>query len=44
LLLIETVAVEICSLYIVNKWIQLTGGFEVKPQAALRNVKRRRGR
>jgi hypothetical protein len=41
-LLIEAAAVEICSLYIVHKWIQLTGAFRAKLQAAPRSAKRPR--
>jgi hypothetical protein len=39
-LLIEAVAVEIGSFYIVHKWIQLTGGFGAKPKAVPRGVGR----
>ena len=38
-LLIEAVAVEIGSFYIVHKWIQLAGGFRAKP-AVPRGVER----
>ena len=33
-LLIEAVAIEICCLYIVNKWMQLTGGLAAKYRTA----------
>jgi hypothetical protein len=29
-MLIEAVAVELCCMYIVNKWMRLTGGFGAK--------------
>jgi hypothetical protein len=39
-LLIESVVIEICSLYIAHKWGVLTGGFRAKPQTAPKNLKR----
>jgi hypothetical protein len=38
-LLIEAVAVEICSRYIVDKWIELTGPDSAKAQVASKSVK-----
>jgi hypothetical protein len=32
-LLIETIAAEICSRYIINKWLDLAGGAGTRPQA-----------
>jgi hypothetical protein len=39
-LLIEAIVVEICSLNILNKWIQLTGDGRAKRQSVPRSVKR----
>jgi hypothetical protein len=39
-MLIEAVAVELCCMFIVNKWIQLTGGFMNNSELTQRNVKR----
>jgi hypothetical protein len=40
-LLIEAVAVEICSRYIVNKWIELAAADNAKPKATSRSAKRK---
>jgi hypothetical protein len=40
-LLIEAVAVELCCLYIVSKWSQVTGGFATKAGASPKIIKRR---
>jgi hypothetical protein len=41
-LLIEAVAVEICSRYIVDKWIELTGPDSAGTQVASKSAKRKR--
>jgi hypothetical protein len=40
-LLIEAVAVEICSRYIVDKWIELAGPDSARAQVASKGVKRK---
>jgi hypothetical protein len=39
-LLIEAIAVEICSRYIVNKWVEFTAVDIAKPGMASRSAKR----
>jgi hypothetical protein len=38
-LLIEAVAVELCCLYIVNKWLQVTGGSRAKAEVSPKRAK-----
>ena len=40
-LLIEAVAVELCSRYIVNKWIELAAADSAKPAAASRSKRKK---
>jgi hypothetical protein len=40
-LLIEAVAVEICSRYIVDKWIELTGPDTARPAVASKSTERK---
>ena len=40
-LLIEAVAVEICSRYIVDKWIELTGPDNARPKVASQSARRK---
>jgi hypothetical protein len=41
-LLVEAIAVEICSRYIVNKWMQLAHADSARPKVASRSVKRKK--
>ena len=40
-LLIEAIAVEICSRYIVDKWVELMAVDDVRPKAASGSAKRK---